>query len=104
MNTLVNPTVKIYVRMNGDRKEDEREITFRIPEGVDALELLDLGMAIDGNQAAFSVAPAWGADEPCWEGPFTHEGSSSTLTAELAAQQRELVKFLRSRGFQPQFA
>jgi hypothetical protein len=99
--------VKIYVRLTerADKLDaDERLISFRIPEGVDPMELLDEGFAIDGNQAVFTVAEVFdeGTEHPCFDAPFGERGE--TLSRALATAQRELVSYLREHGFQPQFA
>jgi hypothetical protein len=113
--------VKIYVRLASDprskRDDDDaaemRRISFRIPDGMDALELLDHGLAIDGNQATFTIAlTTYGDGETVYEVPFappTGDGRSkdldgATLTSALANAQKALVAFLRDRGFEPQFA
>lgn len=109
---IPRPTVKIFVRLTstipqysleGEAGPSEaRLISFRIPEGLDSLALLDRGFAIDGNQAAFVVAFNTEAQDAIpFESPF---GSGSTLMGALADSQKNLVKFLREHGFEPQFA
>ena len=101
VSTSVNPVVKIYVRMGDERKEDERIISFRIPVGIDPMELLENDFAIDGNTAMFTIAPLPGGDG--YDCPFNLM-CGTTMTGSLRATQRTLVDYLREKGFEPQFA
>ncbi len=109
--TPTKPVVKIYVRLV-DNDENRRSVAFRIPEGIDSLDLLERGFALDGNQAIFTVGPyidhgPLGA-RSCFSQSITFglEGGDElydSLTEALRAAQRSLVKFLREQGFEPQF-
>lgn len=104
----VQPVVPIYVRRSGDLS---RTIAFKIPVGIDPLDILDTGFALDGNQAIFTIAwVSTGYQETDYESreagyfdtPFGKQGH--TLTDALNVAQRELVAYLRERGFIPEFA
>ena len=98
-----NSVVQVFVRLGGsgaDRDDSVREISFRIPEGIDPLELLDQGFAIDGRNASFTVACDENVD--VWYAPF--DVVATTMNRALAESQQALVKYLRERGFTPQFA
>ena len=101
--TADKPVVQIFVRLGGsgaDRDDSVREISFRIPEGIDPIELLEQGFAIDGRNASFTVA----CDEniEVWYAPF--DVIATTMNRALAESQQALVKYLRERGYTPQFA
>jgi plasmid stability protein len=91
--------VTIYVRLNGDDR-DQRVLTFKIPEGLDPMDLLDAGFAIDGNQAAGSVHPTADDGDP-FDGPLA---TGRTLVDALRNNQVAAVAFLRDRGFAARFA
>ena len=48
-------TIDVYIRLCKENREDCREITFRIPDGISQEEVLDRGYAIDGNEALRQV-------------------------------------------------
>jgi hypothetical protein len=102
MPSATDTTVKIYVRLGTD--SNERVVSFRIPEGLDPLELLDLGLTLDGNQAAFAVSRVGSDPEKVWYQSPLVESLNRSLTGALGDAQRELVKYLREKGFTPQFA
>src|SRR6185295_18541324 len=77
----LNKTVTIYVRLgDGQNREEQRELSFKVPEGIDSLDLLDMGFALDGNRAVFTVAETFGV------GPDgNHEGwFFESLSGEMA--------------------
>lgn len=80
--------------------ESERLISFRIPDGLDPLDLLEQGFAIDGKQAVASVFWDHLQEELPHVGPFVNGRS---LTSTLQANQLALVEYLRERGFEPKF-
>jgi hypothetical protein len=90
--------IKVYVRLGAGGDDNVREVSFRIPEGINPIDLIDRGIAVDGNQAVFAVA--WNRADEAFDSPFA--AGPSLLTA-LAASQRALVAYLRERGFEPQF-
>jgi hypothetical protein len=97
--------VAVYVRLvPGDENgHDGRVLSFKVPAGIDPIELLDHGFALDGNQAAATVGPTFHINqEPGYVGPFDIFGAS--LTDALARTQRELVEYFRERGFEPRFS
>jgi hypothetical protein len=102
---LEKPTVRIYVRL-GDHGEDadQRSIAFAIPTGIDPMELLEHEFAIDGRDALFTIAQI--TDERTgstyFDAPFGK--SAETLSRALGMAQRDLVNYLREKGFTPQFA
>lgn len=69
----LEPPVQVYVRKGID--DDQRYLSFRIPEWLSQGEALDKGYGIDGNQVLVSV----------------HK--KDLLTAE-----RELVEWFRQKG------
>jgi len=102
--------VKIFVRK---RANDARDLSFRIPDGLDPIDLLDVGCAIDGNSALLSVYAVretrWDDNHAAYDavayvGTSLGQQSCATLTEALALEQRTLVAFLRDKGYQPQFA
>lgn len=101
--------VKIYVRKvgNDDNDADRRRISLRLPYGntLDPLELLDLGLAIDGNEAVFEIGPRWEdvTRTTYYDGPLDDVPGES-LAEGLLIQQKALVKFLREKGYKPEFA
>ncbi len=110
METTTRPTVRIYVRLGAGDDDSSRNISFRIPEGLDPMELLDRGIALDGNQALLTVAEVRGQDQygnqvQPFEAAFASPlGAGDTFAEALADTQRNLVTLLRERGFEPQFA
>lgn len=95
--------VPIYVRLGRsgyDQDDSVREISFRIPEGIELMELLDKGFAIDGRNAGFTIA--WDRNAEVWDAPFGI--IAPTMNRALADTQRSLVGYLREKGFTPQFA
>jgi hypothetical protein len=96
-----NPIVKIYVRKGVH--DDQRLVSFRVPDGLDSMELLDLGYALDGNQAIFTVSSEDGGPEGgiWYSSPIA--GMNRTLTGALSEAQRVLVNYLREKGLTPQF-
>lgn len=99
-----NPVVTIYVRLGdipGSFQHDEsvRDISFTIPEGIDPMELLDHGFAIDGRDAGATIA--WDKEGEYWEAPFN--GSAPSLNGALRNAQAGLVRYFRNRGFEPKF-
>jgi len=94
-----NKAVRIYTRLGGDSDENTRRVSFRIAGDIDAMALLDMGFAIDGNQALFEVA--FDREEQAFESPW---GWHPTLTRALADTQKGVVKLLREAGLEPQLA
>lgn len=92
-------TVRIYTRLGAGNDSSLRRVSIRIPEGLDPLELLDLGFAIDGNEAVFDVA--YDSNERAFGSLY---GWEPTLNTALASTQKRLVIFLREKGFVPQLA
>jgi hypothetical protein len=101
---LTDPrSLAIYVRKGAS--DDERWLSFRIPEGVDQVELLEAGFAIDGNQAVVSVSQTDLDGEgrmgyayrifdpkPDWE-------SDDNLPDALQHAEIALMTYLKGRGF-----
>jgi hypothetical protein len=90
------PVVVIRTRLGAADDDSSREISFRIPDDVDPFELLELGWAIDGNEAAFTVQ--YDPEDEHFSG-IPYGGIS--LTAALADTQKSLVAWLRERGYTP---
>ena len=78
------------------KKEEEatREISFQIPEGVSQSELLEHGFAIDGNSASSGVKAYF--DDVVRE--------TISLTEALHDEQVDLVKWLKEKGYDVEFA
>ena len=79
--------IHIYVRKG--RGDDERVITFLLPQDVAHTEWLQRGYAIDGNQAMITV-----------------KGDSNggpALSDALCTTQRDLVVFLAESGYPVHF-
>lgn len=109
LESTPKPEVKIYVRKSG---RDSRDLSIRIPDGLDPLELLDAGFAIDGNSAILSVhgrsETKWDDDHDEYE-EITYFGAMNSdpcgsLAEALRYEQIALVDFLRDKGFTPAFA
>jgi len=101
------PPVKVYTRLGDD--ERERTIAFKIPSGMDPMDLLERGATIDGNQAVLTVALDYPAYQPNPEYtcPDLNDGQNYTgmsMTRVLGDCQRGLVKFFRERGYTVEFA
>jgi hypothetical protein len=107
--------IKVYVRL-GDN-ESERTISFRIPENVDPLDLLERGATIDGNQAMISAGYDAVASEneelgrripvyscPDLSAPDNEDYKATSLVRVLGHCQRSLVRYLKSLGYQVEFA
>lgn len=94
-----NKAVRIYTRLGGDNDENTRRVSFRITGDIDPMALLDMGFAIDGNQALFEVA--FDREEQAFESPW---GWHPTLTRALADTQKGIVNLLRENGLEPQLA
>lgn len=77
-------------------------ISFRIPEGIDPMGLLEHEFALDGNQALFTVTEVRDGQEVYFDAQFGE--FAETLSRGLSLTQRKLVTYLRERGFEPQFA
>jgi hypothetical protein len=107
------PVVKIYVRKIGgprtpmdlalaaaafaDADDDARRVSFRLPESengpsIDLLDILELGYAIDGNQAMLEVRAYRDGD------------TYVSMPEALRTKQIALVKLLRDKGFRTEFA
>jgi hypothetical protein len=112
--TAPSPTIRVFVRLGND--EHERTIAFRIPDGMDPMDLLDRGATIDGNQAVLSVAwePECGPDGAggyvCPDlnvvnnGTWDEDFFGKSMTRVLGDCQRGVVKFFKERGYTVQFA
>jgi hypothetical protein len=104
------------VRKGAD--DNERRLTFKRLEGISALELLDRGLAIDGDQAACSITGhfdrsdgAWTFTYPTFEpsgfagdvGAVATQDTGDLISALLYAERR-LANFLRELGYNVEFA
>lgn len=69
----IEPPIKIYVRKGAD--DEERYLTFRIPDWLSQGEVLDQGWAIDGNQVLVAVGKR-----------------------DLLSTERKLVEWFRQKG------
>ena len=111
--------VKVYVRLGDD--EHERTIAFRIPDGMDPIDLLERGATIDGNQAILTVewVDAWVSPDgessggDCYTCPNVNSDisrgtfgsfSGKSMARVLGDCQRGLVRFFKERGYTVQFA
>ena len=74
-------------------RSDERELSFRIPDGIKQADLLAEGWAIDGHSALYGVAA------------HTEDvtGRWVSMAEELLDTQRYVVKFLGDKGFEVRF-
>jgi hypothetical protein len=89
-------TVEVYVRLSQDERDWVRDISFKIPKGVEGFstrEVLEAGFAIDGNSAVCSVT-------------FGHDntGKYTPLADALREKQLELVRWFDDRGCEVAFA
>lgn len=114
------PTVTIYVR-KGDHPKERTVSINPIPDGIDPLELLNAGFALDGNSATISVDPftlAGNGDSgntlevdrvknlPSLEGQEKLKEwleTTYSLTKALARVEKALVTWLTKLGFEVKF-
>ena len=100
--TTSDTVVKVYVRLGAGENTAERDISFRIPEQVDALELLAEGFAIDGRNALVTISQELDlVGIPWYMGAFDER--EATLAKALAQTQRQLAEFFKERGLTVQF-
>src|ERR671937_1732471 len=106
-------TVTVYVRKGST--DEERRLAFAVPERMDQGELLERGIAIDGDQALFAIYGAYETsldsryEDPgwAWYGPFVSPdpkpgqpfdgdkpGDVATLPDALREAQVRLREFL----------
>lgn len=103
MSITEKSVVRIFVRLVEGNGDHQRQISLRIPDGIDPIALLNLGFAIDGNQAVATVGPADPESGMMgYVGPFQTTGAS--LNEALRDTQVELVQYLREHGFEPRFS
>ncbi len=110
-------TIRVYVRLLEDNSHpggDEREgrsISFQLPERIPVAELLQRGVAIDGNRAMFAVG--WddsvsSVGYPVYRSNFVNPDGGNTsywaFSSALAEAERELVDFLAEYDYTVQFA
>ena len=95
----------VYVRKG--LADHERWLSFRIGDRLDATDLLERGMAIDGNQAVCAVRRQ--ADAEAFVYPTLESGANSmrvaaTLPEALYLAEMALVQYLRPKGITPRFS
>lgn len=87
--------LKVYIRKPG--KDDEsRRLGFML-DGFDQREMLDLGLAIDGNYVMWAVAPVSVDEKPSYAGIFCPD-PSRTLPEALAREQMAFIEWATARG------
>jgi hypothetical protein len=101
-----NGIVTVYVRMGKGDNEQQRDLTFKLPDTIPAMDLLKMGIAIDGNQALISVAGHFGElDRGVYGalyGAALTKGSDS-LAKALAAEELALVDYFSKKGLAVEF-
>lgn len=99
-------SVVVFVRRGPNDDTNARVVSFKIPDGLDPLDLLDRGFAIDGDMASFTVYPVLVEVNglPTFEYESTLVSQTRfSLTDALADAQKELVSFLSGKGYAPEF-
>lgn len=99
---MTDLTITVYVRRCGQRRDECRQLTFELPDGLPQSELLDWGWAIDGNQAIKQVTDTWEDAETPVDGRLydVHVPVADVLREEQVA----LVKQLGEKGYAVKFA
>lgn len=95
-------TISVYVRKGVGN--NQRIITFDRPRDIPVRELLDRGLAIDGNQIAFVVGGTFLSTSEGWQfsGPLG-SGSFDNLPDALVAEEKAVIDFLSEHGYAVEF-
>ncbi len=91
--------IAVYVRKGS--KETDRIITFQRPENTLASDLLDQGMAIDGNQVRVEVS--YNPATEYFESTLKNTYPSDSMTHALLETERRVCIFLEARGLEAVF-
>lgn len=92
-------TIHVYVRKGGDNHE--RWLSFTIPDNIAQLEVMQKGIAIDGNQALWSVGRGeYDSNEKSWSyaGPLSDRIHNS-LPDALLDEEQHVAEWLKDRGY-----
>jgi hypothetical protein len=104
----VSEQIKVSVRKGAD---GERLLSFPRPERIPTSELLERGVAVEGDQAVFSVSGAWDPDEqrrvytyPRFDlSVLPRFGQADSLPEALAATEEGLVTFFKGYDYEVEF-
>lgn len=93
--------ITVYVRLCDRNRSNCREISFRIPDGLPQMEVLQHGYAIDGNRAVRQVTERWDVvDRPI-------SGNETEVLVPMAEalheDQMALVDWLEKQGYTVKF-
>lgn len=94
-------TITVYVRLGPNDNEYQRTLTFKRPGRVPSSELLELGLAIDGNQVVSCVSPR--VDDEGFTGPLQDAYSCPTLMDALREEEKTLIAWLDGHGYDVEF-
>ena len=93
-------TVSVYIRLGAH--DEERLFSFKRPDSIPTAEMLEKGLAIDGDQVVFAVAPSrlGGYDHP-----FIEAGTmpSTTLPEALHEAETGLIAWLGEHSYEVDF-
>jgi len=96
---IVREPIQVYVRKLDD---DARSLSFRLPEGLPQADLVEKRVALDGNQALWTVGPVATSGPTQWRGRFNIRYQPN-LSDALAEEQAELVAWAKTKGYEVTF-
>jgi len=94
-------TITIYVRLGPNDDESQRLLSFKRPASIPSSELLELGLAIDGNQVVSCVSEM--ENHEGFTGPL-QAGWGSVLMDALLEEEKALAAWLDRHGYDVEFA
>src|SRR4051812_20332980 len=93
--------INVYVRKGADN--NQRIISFDRPKDLNALTLLEKGLALDGNQVVLAVSGYHDGDGWAFTGPLGAKVHDN-LPDALLAEEKALLVFLQPLGLEAVFA
>lgn len=99
-------TVNVFVRLGENEDETKRQVTFPL-SGIPVRELIEKGIAVDGNQAGFTIRPVYlnRSTLEGYTGAFITDGPGQvnsevqSMDEALLIAEKGLIEFLETKGF-----
>ncbi len=96
-------TITVYIRKGAHDRE--RLFSFMRPDSIPTTEVMEKGLAIDGNQVLFAVTGYYNKDEDEWyyDHPFVASPNTGNLPEALLEAEKGLVAWLGESSYEVDF-